>query len=226
MRTVRQWSEDPHREIDYIVCDDVESLLYVVNLGSIPLHMWGSRVAALEKPDWCILDLDPKGAPFTDVVTVAHAIDARCSAIDLPHYIKTTGSSGLHVMIPLGQQLTYDQCRSFGELLARLIVAELPEIATITRQVQRREGKVYVDYLQNGRGKTIVAPYSVRPLPGAPVSAPLEWSEVTPTLDPQEFTITNMGARLKKQKADPMLGVLSETPDIVRAISRLSAPDA
>ena len=222
VRTVRQWSEDPEREIDYIVCDDVESLLYVINLGSIPLHMWGSRVAALERPDWCILDLDPKGAPFTDVVKVAHAIHARCDGIELPHYIKTTGSSGLHVMIPLGQQLTYDQCRSFGELLARLIVAELPAIATITRQVERREGKVYVDYLQNGRGKTIVTPYSVRPLPGAPVSAPLEWREVTPRLDPQKYTIANMGARLKKLKADPMLPVLTQAPDIVKAISRLS----
>ncbi len=222
VRTVRQWSEDPAREIDYIVCEDVESLLYVVNLGSIPLHMWGSRVSALERPDWCILDLDPKGAPFTDVVAVAHAIHARCDAIELPHYIKTTGSSGLHVMIPLGQQLTYDQCRSFGEVLARLIVAELPKIATVTRQVERREGKVYVDYLQNGRGKTIVAPYSVRPLPGAPVSAPLEWSEVTPKLDPRKFTIANMAARLKKKKSDPMLPVLSEAPDIVKAISRLN----
>ena len=221
VRTVRQWSEDPHREIDYIVCEDVESLLYVVNLGSIPLHMWGSRVASLEKPDWCILDLDPKEAPFTDVVRVAHLIHARCGDAGLPHYIKTTGSSGLHVMIPLGQQLTYDQCRSFGELLARLVVAELPDISTIMRQVERRSGKVYVDYLQNGRGKTIVAPYSVRPLPGAPVSAPLEWSEVTPTLDPREFTITNMEARLRQLKIDPMLPVLTEVPDLVAAISRL-----
>jgi bifunctional non-homologous end joining protein LigD len=223
VRTVRQWSEDPHREIDYIVCDDVESLLYVVNLGSIPLHMWGSRVAALERPDWCILDLDPKGAPFSDVVTVAHSIHARCSAIELPHYIKTTGSSGLHVMIPLGQQLTYDQCRSFGELLARLTVDDLPGISTITRQVERRSGKVYVDYLQNGRGKTIVAPYSVRPLPGAPVSAPLEWNEVTPELDPRAYTIANMAARLERLKSDPMLPVLSEVPDIVAAITKLSS---
>ncbi len=100
VRTVRQWSEDTSRDIDYIVCEDVESLLYVVNLGSIPLHMWASRVAALERPDWCILDLDPKGAPFTDVVKVARAVHARCEKIDLPHYIKTTGSSGLHVLIP------------------------------------------------------------------------------------------------------------------------------
>jgi bifunctional non-homologous end joining protein LigD len=223
VRTVRQWSEDPHREIDYIVCDDVESLLYVVNLGSIPLHMWGSRVAALERPDWCILDLDPKGAPFSDVVTVAHSIHARCSAIELPHYIKTTGSSGLHVMIPLGQQLTYDQCRSFGELLARLTVDDLSGISTITRQVERRSGKVYVDYLQNGRGKTIVAPYSVRPLPGAPVSAPLEWNEVTPELDPRAYTIANMAALLERLKSDPMLPVLSEVPDIVAAITKLSS---
>jgi len=154
---------------------------------------------------------------------VARAIHARCEAIELPHYIKTTGSSGLHVMIPLGQQLTYDQCRSFGELLARLIVAELPAIATITRAVDRREGKVYVDYLQNGRGKTIVSPYSVRPLPGAPVSAPLEWSEVTARLDVRKFTIVTMPARLKRKKDDPMVPVLTESPDLVAAISRLSA---
>jgi len=89
--------------------------------------------------------------------------------------------------------------------------------------VERREGKVYVDYLQNGRGKTIVTPYSVRPLPGAPVSAPLVWSEVTPKLDPRKFTIANMAARLSKQKADPMLPVLSEAPNLVAAISRLQA---
>ncbi len=100
-------------------------------------------------------------------------------------------------------------------------MAELPEIATITRAVERREGKVYVDFLQNGRGKTIVAPYSVRPLPGAPVSAPLDWSEVTAKLDVSKYTIATMAARLKKKKEDPMVAVLNEAPDIVAAIARL-----
>ena len=226
VRTVRQWSDDPQREIDYIVCDDVESLLYVVNLGSIPLHMWGSRVATLERPDWCILDLDPKEAPFQDVVTVAQSLHERCSGVGLPHYIKTTGSSGLHVLIPLGQQLTYDQCRSFGEFLARLTVAELPKICTLTRQVERRSGKVYVDYLQNGRGKTIVAPYSVRPLPGAPVSAPLQWHEVNASLDPRAWTIRNMAERLAAMPTDPMLAVLSDRPDIGKAIEKLGTQGA
>jgi bifunctional non-homologous end joining protein LigD len=101
-------------------------------------------------------------------------------------------------------------------------VAELPDIATITRAVERREGKVYVDFLQNGRGKTIVTPYSVRPLAGAPVSAPLDWSEVTPKLDVSKYTIATMAARLKKKKDDPMVAVLNEAPDIVAAIAKLT----
>ncbi len=122
IRTQRMWSEQAQREIDYFICDDVPSLLYLINLGSIPLHVWGSRVQSLEQPDWCIIDLDPKGAPFSDVVKVAKAVHELCQQVDLPDYIKTSGSSGLHVMIPLGRQISYEQCRLLGELLARVVV--------------------------------------------------------------------------------------------------------
>src|SRR5207249_10159340 len=134
----------------------------------IRLHVWSCGVATLEKPDWCILDLDPKEAPFTDVVTVAKAVRALCNDIGLPTGIKTSGSTGLHVLIPLGRQVTYEQSRTLGGLLARVIAAELPEIATGTRQVQTRGRKVSLDYVQNGHGRLWVAPYSVRPLPRAP----------------------------------------------------------
>jgi bifunctional non-homologous end joining protein LigD len=221
IRTLRLWSEHTAREIDYFVLDDVESLLYVINLGSIPLHMWASREGSLDRPDWCVLDLDPKGAPFTDVVEVARCIHRRLERVELPHYVKTTGSSGLHVMIPLARQLTYEQCRSLGELLAQLTVQDLPGIATITRAVERRQGKVYVDFLQNVMGQTIVTPYSVRPLPGAPVSAPLEWREVTPKLEIGKFTIATMPARLTRKKHDPVAPVLSEEPDLVQALGKL-----
>ena len=140
--------------------------------------MWASRIASIDRPDWCVLDLDPKDAPFADVLRVAKATHALCESIGLPSFIKTSGSSGLHVLIPLGRQCGYDEARVLGELLARVVVAELPDIATITRQVSRRGGKVYVDYLQNGAGRLLVAPFCVRPLPGAPVSTPLKWSEV------------------------------------------------
>jgi len=227
IRTERMWSEQAEREIDYFICDDEQSLLYLANLGTIPLHVWGSRMARLQHPDWCVLDLDPKGAPFSDVVTVALACHALCDDIGLPNLIKTSGSSGLHVMIPLGGQCLHDQARSLGELLARIVTAELPEISTMARQVSRREGKVYIDYLQNGAGRLIVAPFSVRPLPGAPVSTPLRWSEVTPELDIRRFTIANVADRMGRLKRDPLRDVLTLAPDISGALERVGqrAPD-
>src|SRR3989454_439695 len=213
VRTVTIWSEDSQRELDYFVCDNESSLLYIANMAAILLHVWSSRVESLEAPDWCILDLDPKDAPFTDVVTVAKAVKALCDDIGLPTGIKTSGSTGLHVLIPLGRQVTYEQSRTLGGLLARVIAAELPEIATVTRQVQKRGGKVYLDYVQNGHGRLLVAPYSVRPLPGAPVSMPLKWSEVTPKLDIKKFTITTAPARMKKLGEDPLRSVLELKPE-------------
>src|SRR2546430_1483864 len=159
VRTVTIWSEDSQRDLDYFVCDNESSLLYIANMAAILLHVWSSRVATLEKPDWCILDLDPKEAPFTDVVTVAKAVQALCDDIGLPTGIKTSGSTGLHVLIPLGRQVTYEQSRTLGGLLARVVAAELPEIATVTRQVQKRDGKVYLDYVPNGHGRLLVAPF-------------------------------------------------------------------
>src|SRR5881409_78824 len=222
VRTVTIWSEDSQRDLDYFVCDNESSLLYIANMAAILLHVWSSRVATLEKPDWCILDLDPKEAPFTDVVTVAKAVQALCDDIGLPTGIKTSGSTGLHVLIPLGRQVTYEQSRTLGGLLARVIAAELPEIATVTRQVQKRGGKVYLDYVQNGHGRLLVAPYSVRPLPGAPVSMPLKWSEVTPKLDIKKFTIKTAPARMKKLGEDPLRPVLELKPDLVHALELLN----
>jgi bifunctional non-homologous end joining protein LigD len=221
VRTERMWSEDTQREIDYFVCDDLASLLYVINLGSIPIHLWASRAPTLERPDWCVLDLDPKGAPFEHVVEVAKGLKALCDRIDLPVMVKSTGSSGLHLMIPVGRQCTHEQSRSLGELLARCIVERLPEIATIARQVSQREGKVYVDYLQNGSGKLIVSPFCVRALPGAPVSVPLAWREVTKKLDIRRHTIRTVPERMRKLGVDPLAPVLELAPDLGAALERL-----
>jgi bifunctional non-homologous end joining protein LigD len=135
--------------------------------------------------------------------------------------VKTSGSSGLHVLIPLGRQLTYEQSRSFGELLSRVVVTMEPDLATVTRQVQRRDGKVYLDYVQNGHGRLIVAPYSVRPLPGAPVSMPLIWDEVTDGLDLRVHTIRTAPERMAALGADPCIAVLGEVPDLLAALARL-----
>lgn len=221
IRTERMWSEQARREIDYFICDDEPSLLYLANLAAIPLHIWASRVGSLERPDWCVVDLDPKGAPFTDVVRVALALHRLCEEIGLRHYVKTSGSTGLHVLVPLGRQMTYEQARAFAELLARVVVGMEPEVATITRAVHRREGKVYLDFVQNGHGRLIVAPFSVRPLPGAPVSMPLRWEEVTPGLDLRSYTIRTAPSRMDDLGADPLVPLLSELPDLMAALGAL-----
>jgi bifunctional non-homologous end joining protein LigD len=221
VRLERIWSEHAEREIDYFVCDDLETLLYVANLGSIPLHVWASRVAAPERPDWCILDLDPKGAPFSHVVEIAKAIHELCGEIGLPSFIKTSGATGLHVLLPLGGQCTHAESRTLGEILARAIEKDHRKIATTARMVGARGGKVYVDYLQNGHGKTIAGPFSARPVPGATCSAPLKWTEVNARLDPKDYTIKTLPARMKRLKTDPLASVLTEKPDIHGALERL-----
>ncbi|HKC25553.1 MAG TPA: DNA ligase D, partial [Thermoanaerobaculia bacterium] len=214
LRTARVFSEETARELDYFVCDTVEALLYVINLGAIPLHVFASRTRSLPLPDWCILDLDPKTAPFRDVVTIALALHELCEEIGLPSFVKTSGSTGLHVLVPLATRLGYAECRSLAELLARVIVLRLPEIATMVRNPAARGGRVYVDTLQNGHGKLLVSPFSVRPLPGAPVSTPLEWREVNARLDIRKLTIETVPKRLAKAKSDPLLPVLTAVPDL------------
>jgi bifunctional non-homologous end joining protein LigD len=222
IRLERIWSEHAEREIDYFVCDDLETLLYVANLGSIPLHVWASRVAAPERPDWCILDLDPKGAPFSHVVKVARAIHALCDEIELPHFIKTSGATGLHVLVPLGGQCTHAESKTLGEILAKAVEKDVSEIATTARMIGSRRGKVYIDFLQNGHGKTIAGPFSARPVPGATCSAPLKWSEIGPKLDPKKFTIKTLPARMARLKEDPLAPVLTLKPDLPRALERLT----
>ena len=222
IRTLKLWSDDSQREVEYFVCDDLESLLYVINMGTIPLHIWSSRVSSLGQPDWCILDLDPKDAPFDDVIAIARHIRALCAEIELPAFPKTSGSTGLHVLVPLGRQCTYEQSKVLAELLARVVVAELPDIATITRNPRERAGKVYVDYIQNGRGRLLVAPFSVRPVPEAAVSAPLKWTDVTRRLQARSHTIETLPRRMRRLKTDPLAPVLDLKPDLLRALTQLS----
>ena len=222
IRTTPVWSEDTQREIKFFVCDDEESLLYLANMGSIPIHIWASRCGTLELPDWCVIDLDPKDAPFSDVIRCAQVLHRVCDSVGLPNYVKTTGKTGLHIMLPLGRQCTYEQSRMLGELLARVVLKECADVATITRHVTKRGDKVYLDYLQNRHGQTIVAPYSVRPLPGATVSMPLVWDEVNASLDPKNFTIRNAIERLERMGNDPVRPVIDEKPNLARVLENLA----
>jgi bifunctional non-homologous end joining protein LigD len=221
IRTARIWAKGVEREIDYFIVDSVEALRYVANSGTIPLHLWASRIGSLERPDWLVLDLDPKGAPFTDVVKVALALRTILERLQLPSYPKTSGATGLHILLPLAARYTYEETRTFANLLATLAVEALPDISTIARMIRMRDGKIYVDYGQNGHGQTIVAPFSVRPLPGAPVSCPLRWPEVTARLDPKRFTIRTVRERLEAE-GDPLAPVLGAGIDIAAALARVN----
>jgi len=220
VRTERVYSKDAGRDIDYFVVDDAASLRYVANSGAIPLHLWASRLTSVERPDWLVLDLDPKGAPFTDVVKVAQALHRILDDLELPSYPKTSGATGLHILIPLGARYIYDEVRTFARLLAVLGVEAEPDISTIARPLHARGGKVYIDFGQNGHGQTIVAPFSLRPLPGAPASCPLMWSEVTARLDPARFTMTTLPKRFDKM-ADPLVPVLTGTIDMAATVARI-----
>jgi bifunctional non-homologous end joining protein LigD len=222
VRTERIYSRDTERDIAYLVVDDVEMLRYVANSAAIPIHCWASRVPSLERPDWLVLDLDPKGAPFTDVVKVALALRRILDDLALPSHVKTSGATGLHILLPLGARYTYEQARTFARVLATLGVDAEPEISTVARPLRDRGGKVYIDFGQNGHGQTIVAPFSLRPLPGAPASCPLEWREVTPGLDPARFNLKTIVARFEKM-ADPLRPVLRDGIDMTAAIERVQA---
>jgi bifunctional non-homologous end joining protein LigD len=223
MRSVTVRSDEAERDLELALLDDVEGLRWVANLGAIPIHVFASRAGSLERPDWLVLDLDPKEAPFDHVVTLARAAHALCDDLGLPSFPKTSGQRGLHVLVPTGGQLTHDQARTLASLLCRAIEAAHGDIATTVRAVGGRGGRVYLDALQNGAGKTIASAYCVRPRDGAPVSTPLRWSEVNRRLDPARFTIRTVPARLQRLGADPLLPVLDARPDLVGALERLNA---
>ena len=224
IRTTPVWSDSGDKTLNYFVADDLDTLLYLANLGTIPLHIWHSRASSLAYPDWCLLDLDPKEAPFVHVIEIAQFLHSLCDELELPHYVKTSGSSGLHVLIPLGGGMDYDQSVTLGELIARTVVRKLPKIATVERVVKKRGGKVYVDYLQNRHGQLMAAPFSAREKPGATVSTPLLWNEVGEGLSIGDYAIETVPPRMKTlEGGDPMAPVLTESPDLIAALEKLMA---
>ncbi|MBL9078871.1 MAG: non-homologous end-joining DNA ligase [Planctomycetes bacterium] len=209
--------------VPHHVIDDVETLLYAVNLGSIDLHPWLSRAATPDAPDWAVLDLDPKTAPFAHVVRIARAAGKLLRGIGLRPLLKTSGKFGMHVFVPLRAGYTYDHSRMFTEAVARVLVRELPDIATVERLPDRRDGKVYLDFLQNRRSQTVVPPYAARPVRGASVSAPLRWDELEhDDLTPQRFTIQSMPARLA-ELGDLFRPALEDPQDLLPAIAALDS---
>jgi len=190
----------PPKTINYVLVDNRASLIYLVNLGCIDHNPWMSRIGSLKHPDWILIDLDPFHCPFNRVVEAAQIVRDILNRVGLKGYPKTTGGDGLHIYIPLDPIYSYDQARSFAEILFHLANEESPDLFTAPRSVgSRKQDRVYFDWQQIGSGKTIAAPYVVRAHNGAPVSTPLKWSEVKQGLDPADFTIKNVLARFRKE---------------------------
>lgn len=192
------------KPISYTVVNDVETLLYLVNQGAITFHVWTSRVENMDRPDYVLFDLDPGDREFSDVVTVARALHEILEARGIESVVKTSGKSGLHVLVAWVQDGDHDAAREWAMEIAQELVATLPDVATTERSKAKRKGRLYVDVMQNERGKHVVAPYTLRATPEATVSMPLEWSEVKKGLSPRKFTLKTATRRLAKRASDPM----------------------
>ena len=225
IETVTIFSESNSRDIEYIVCNDKETLGYLINLGCIELNPWSNRVAHPGKPDWLIIDLDPSDKnTFKQVIEAATTTREVLDQCGVTSYCKTSGSTGIHIFIPMGAAYSYDQVRDFAHLLMQFVQQRLPDTTTLERSLKKRGPKIYLDYLQNREGQTVASAYSARPKPGATVSMPVEWDELTSGISIQDFTIHNAYDRLSK-RGDLFLPVLDGKTDIEKAIDRLGALD-
>jgi bifunctional non-homologous end joining protein LigD len=191
-----------------LVAENVETLEWLANLAALTIHQWASHLPHLDQPDYFVLDLDPGDATtWAHVIEIAHAVHALLDALKLPSAVKTSGKRGLHVFVPFTRGPSHERATAFAEQVARAVAKVLPQIATIERMKEKRGGKLYVDYLQNGEGRTVVAPYSIRAIDGACVSTPLGWDEVTTDLDPRALTIRTVPERVR-ERGDLFDGVL------------------
>lgn len=206
---------------NYLVGTDEASLLYMVNLGCIDINPWSSRTSKPDNPDWCILDLDPdKSNTFEQVIITAQTIKQVLDSLNVMACCKTSGSTGIHIYIPLGAKYTYDQSQLFAQWVATEVQQQLPEFTSTERMLNKRKGKLYIDYLQNRSSATLAAPYSVRPKPGATVSMPLHWDEVKKGLKMSDFTISNAVQRIQKE-GDLFAPVLGEGIDLEKILEKL-----
>jgi bifunctional non-homologous end joining protein LigD len=224
VKTQKVYSKSNESHIDYLVCNDAATLIYMANLGCIEIHPWHSTIDAPDHPTYMMLDLDPGEISFKEVVNTALIIKDLCDELHIPSYCKTSGSTGLHIYIPLGGKYKYNQVKTFAEILAWMAHQRLPKVTSIERSRAKRKDKVYIDFLQNRKGQTIAAPYSVRPRPLATVSAPLHWHEVNHELSPQMFTIRNMAQRLEKE-GDIWAPVLKKGIDLNKVLSKIENSD-
>lgn len=217
------FSESVNKHIDYIICNNKPSLIYLANLGCIELNPWHSRIEAFDEPDYMVIDIDPsENNTFDDVVETALVFKKLFDKAGADSYCKTSGATGMHIYVPMEKKYSYEQVKDFAHLVCILVQEQLPSLTSLERSLAKRNKKhIYLDFLQNSRGQTIAAPYCLRPKAGAPVSMPLKWAEVKKGLSPLDYTIHNALKRLKKT-GDVFSGVLGKGVNMEKCIERLN----
>ncbi|HTL07188.1 MAG TPA: hypothetical protein VL307_02985, partial [Chitinophagaceae bacterium] len=197
------------------------TLLYLANLGCIEMNPWNSTIKRPDNPSYLVMDIDPSPKnSFNQVVEAAQVIIQVLEKAGATYYCKTSGATGIHIFVPLNSKYSYEQARSFGEVVATLTQQQLPATTSVERSLKKRGNKIYIDYLQNSRGQTVASAYSVRPVPGAQVSAPLMVKEIKPGLDPAQFTIFTIEKRLK-QLGDLFFMALGKGNNLPAALKKL-----
>ena len=220
IQTFAYQSEADNREKEFLVATDEASLLYMASLGCIEMNPWSSTVKKPDYPDWCIIDLDPDYNPFDQVIETARVVYRLLESIGIDSFCKTSGSTGIHIYIPLGAKYTYDESKEFARSIVTKVQSEIPKFTSIERPTANRKGKIYLDFLQNRPQATLAAPYSVRPKPGATVSMPLHWEELKKGLKMQDFTMRNAVARITSE-GDIFKPVLGKGIDMKKASKAL-----
>lgn len=222
IETFPYFSYREQKDKEFLLCTSEASLLYIASLGCIEMNPWSSTAKHPNNPDWCIIDLDPDQNSFDQVIRAAKVTKEVLDAIEVPSYCKTSGSTGLHIYIPLAAQYSYEESKEFARRIARIVHAELPDFTSIERKTADRDGNMYIDFLQNRPQATVAAPYSLRPKPDAPVSTPLHWDEVKKGLKLTDFNIRNLPQRLKAE-GDLFKEVLGKGINMPKAIKKIES---
>ncbi|ADP69910.1 DNA ligase D [Rhodomicrobium vannielii ATCC 17100] len=214
---------DKDGDTEALVIHDLRGLINLVQSNVLEIHPWGARIDDLERPDTLIFDLDPgDGVGFEAVMDGAREVRRRLGDLGIESWVKTTGGKGLHVVSPLVPDLGWEELKAFAQGIAQTMERDAPQRFVSTMAKKARDGKIYVDYLRNGRGSTAIAPYSTRAREGAPVATPLGWDELGPALTPQRFTVETMGRRLAALKSDPWAGYF-ENPQRIESLGGRAA---
>lgn len=225
VKSVPLYSESSKKDVDYIICNDKATLAYLNNLGCIELNPWNSTLRSLDKPDYIIIDIDPSSEnTFEQVIETANVFKSVLDKAGATGFCKTSGATGMHIYIPTAKKYSYDQVRDFAHIVCSLTNEQLSGFTTLERNLKKRGNKqIYLDYLQNSRGQTIACAYSLRPVPGATISTPLQWKEVKSGLHPSAFNIFTLHKRLQKMKIDPFAGILGKGVDLKKCLRNLGA---